>query len=219
MALKLNVRTGFMANSTSGVYKRIVQAAEPLFAEFGYQGCSLLKIAKAAGTSESGVLRLFNTKQDVFLAVIENALAILNRQIDEALAAMPQRLAGDAVERLVIVLEAVFELYSSEPEKIALIFSEGGLSIRMLKGSEGQTLMTLPGMIKLVDRFTEQFAFGRKHGLFRDIDPVAAREIYFGIIEGTILGWLLSSDPAANYKSAKPAKILDLVRRMLNGLR
>ena len=208
-----------MARTTNGVYKRIVLAAEPLFAEFGYQGCSLLKIANAAGTSESGVLRFFGAKQDVFLAVIENALVVLHRRIDEALAAMPPRVTGDAVERMLAVLKAVFDLYGDEPEKIALIFSEGGLSIRMLKGSEGRTLMTLPGMIKLVDLFTGLFADGRKQGLFHGIDPVAAREVYFGIIEGTILGWLLSSDPAANYKSAPPRKVLDVVRRMLNGLR
>jgi AcrR family transcriptional regulator len=208
-----------MESSGSGVFKRIIEAAEPLFAEFGYQNCSLLKIAKAAGTSESGVLRFFNSKQDVFLAVIESALDLLHARIAGALAAMPQDRADNAVEQLLAVLKAIFDLYEEEPDKIALIFSEGGLSIRMLKGSEGRTLMTLPGMIKLVDLFTGLFESGGKQGLFRDLDPVAAREVYFGIIEGVILGWILSSQSDANYVSAPPEKVLDITRRMLNGLR
>jgi AcrR family transcriptional regulator len=208
-----------MESSNSGVFKRIIEAAEPLFAEFGYQNCSLLKIAKAAGTSESGVLRYFDTKQDVFLAVIENALALLHVRMAESLAAMPPDRATDAVEQLLAVLKTIFDLYEEEPEKVALIFSEGGLSIRMLKGSEGRTLMTLPGMIKMVDLFTGLFASGSRQGNFRDLDPVAAREIYFGIIEGVILGWILSSESDANYVSASPEKVLDVARRMLNGLR
>ena len=208
-----------MESSENSVQKRILLAAEPLFAEFGYQNCSLLKIAKAAGTSESGVLRFFDSKQDVFLAVIENALALLHLRIGEALAAMPKRKAADAVERLLTVLKAVFDLYDEEPEKVALIFSEGGLSIRMLKGSEGQSLMTLPGMIKLVDLFTGLFASGRAQGLFRRVDPIAAREVYFGIIEGVTLGWVLSSETNADYKSAPSKSVLDVVRRMLEGLR
>ena len=208
-----------MESSNSGVFKRIIHAAEPLFAEFGYQNCSLLRIAKAAGTSESGVLRYFDTKQDIFLAVIENALTLLHLRMADSLAAMPPNRATDAVEQLLTVLKAIFDLYDEEPEKIALIFTEDGLSIRMLKGSEGRTLMTLPGMIRLVDLFTELFASGSRQGLFRDLDPVAAREIYFGIIEGVILGWILSSESHANYVSASPEKVLDVARRMLNGLR
>jgi AcrR family transcriptional regulator len=208
-----------MDPSNNGVHKRIILAAELLFAEFGYQNCSLLKIAKAAGTSESGVLRFFNAKQDVFLAVIENALDLLHLRIGEALADMPRNKAADAVERLLAVLKSIFDLYEEEPEKVALIFSEGGLSIRMLKGSEGRSLMTLPGMIKLVDLFTELFAAGRRQGLFRGVDPIAAREVYFGIIEGVTLGWVLSSETNADYKSAPSKMVLDVVRKMFEGLR
>ena len=203
----------------SRVYKRIVQSAEPLFAEFGYQNCSLLRIAKAAGTSESGVLRHFNGKQDVFLAVIENALDLLHLKIAESLAALPPGKASDAIEELLAVVSAIFDLYDEEPEKIALIFSEGGLSIRMLKGSEGRTLMTLPGMLKLVDLFTGLFVSGQRQGHFQNIDAIAAREVCFGIVEGVILGWLLSSEPAGIYKSARKEEVLNIVRKMFNGLR
>lgn len=208
-----------MEQLDNSVRNRVIKAAEPLFAEFGYQNCSLLKIAKAAGTSESGVLRFFDGKQDVFLAVIENALALLHEKIAAALAAMPKSKAADAVERLLAVLKAIFDLYDEEPEKVALIFSEGGLSIRMLKGSEGRSLMTLPGMIRLVDVFTELFASGRRQGVFHGVDPIAAREVYFGIVEGVTLGWVLSSETNADYKSAPSKSVLDVVRRMLEGLR
>ena len=78
--------------------------------------------------------------------------------------------------------------------------------------------MTLPGMVRLIARVDELFERGCRQGPLRGIDPVAGREAYFGIIEGTILGWLLSSDPAAAYTSASARKVLNVLRRMLRGL-
>lgn len=204
-----------MSRPPTDVPVRVLAAAEGLFAELGFQGCSLLRIAKAAGTSESGVLRFFAGKEDVFLAVIENALAALHVRLDVALGASA---GDDVVEGLVAVARTAFELFEADPDKAALIFSEGGLSIRMLRGSEGRTLMTLPGMVRLVERIDTLFDQGCRRGPFRGIDAVAAREAYFGIIEGTILGWLLSSEPGATYTSASARKVLNVLRRMLRGL-
>lgn len=207
-----------MPRTPTDVPARVLAAAEGLFAELGYQGCSLLRIAKAAGTSESGVLRFFASKEDVFLAVIESALAELHRRIDAAFQAAAAPAPEAVVARLVLLVRVVFEMYEAQPEKVALIFSEGGLSIRMLKGSEGRTLMTLPGMLALVERVDVLFALGCRRGPFQGIDPVAAREAYFGIVEGTILGWLLSSEPSSRYTSASARKMLNVVRKMLDGL-
>jgi AcrR family transcriptional regulator len=207
-----------MPRTPTDVPARVIAAAEGLFAELGYQGCSLLRIAKAAGTSESGVLRFFASKEDVFLAVIEAALAELHCRIDAAFQAPAAPPADAVVPRLVLLVRVVFEMYEAQPEKVALIFSEGGLSIRMLKGSEGRTLMTLPGMLLLVDRVDALFVLGCRRGPFQGIDPVAAREAYFGIVEGTILGWLLSSEPSSRYTSASARKMLNVIRKMLDGL-
>jgi AcrR family transcriptional regulator len=207
-----------MSRVASDVSDRVIATAMGLFAEFGYQGCSLLRIAKAAGTSESGVLRFFASKEDVFLAVIDSALAQLHRRIDTAFEAARAPAEDDDVERLMVLLQVVFDMFEDEPEKVALIFSEGGLSLRMLKGAQGQTLMTLPGMLRLVERVSALFVLGCKRGTFKGIDPVAAREAYFGIIEGTILGWLLSSGSSGHYTSASAKKMLNVTRKMLTGL-
>jgi AcrR family transcriptional regulator len=207
-----------MSRAPTDVPVRVIAAAEGLFAELGYQGCSLLRIAKAAGTSESGVLRFFDSKEDVFLAVIDNALTALHQRIDAAFGAARAPAESEIVERLLLLLRVVFDMFDEQPEKVALIFSEGGLSIRMLKGAEGRTLMTLPGMVLLVERVTALFTQGCKSGLFVGIDPVAAREAWFGILEGTILGWLLSSDGSGGYTSASAKKMLNVTRKMLGGL-
>lgn len=207
-----------MARPPTDVPDRVIAAAEALFAELGYQGCSLLRIARAAGTSESGVLRFFASKEDVFFAVIEAALAGLHEWLDAALAAADAPPPDAVVERLVLMIRVVFDLYAAYPDKAALVFSEGGMSVYMLRGSQGRTLMTLPGMRRLIERVDALFAQGCRRGPFVGIDPVAAREAWFGIVEGTILGWLLSSDPHGGYTSASARKMLNVARKMLEGL-
>ena len=205
------------ASPISGVPGRILDSAETQFAQLGYHGGSLRKIARGAGTSESGVLRFFESKEDIFLAVIERSLELLLDRTHAALSALPE--SADAGDELLAICTAAFALYDEAPNKAALIFSECGLSIRMLRSTEGRTLMTLPGMTELIALVTAVFVSGRKEGTFRDIDPIAAREVFFGAIEGTILGWLLASEPTGHYKASSARKVLAVVSRMIDGLR
>lgn len=207
-----------MARPPTDVPARVIAAAEPLFAEMGFSGCSLLRIAKAAGTSESGVLRFFASKEDVFFAVIEAALAELHARIDAALAASDAPPTEAVVERLVLLMRVVFDMYATHPDKVALVFSEGGLSLYMLRGSHGSTLMTLPGMLRLLERVDSLFVQGCRRGPFVGIDPVAGREAWFGLVEGTILGWLLASSADGQYTSASARKMLKVASKMLEGL-
>lgn len=207
-----------MSRPPTDVPARVIAAAEPLFAELGFSGCSLLRIAKGAGTSESGVLRFFASKEDVFFAVIEAALAELHERIDAALAAPDAPPPEAVVDRLALMLRVVFDMYAASPDKVALIFSEGGLSVYMLRGTQGHTLMTLPGMRRLLERVDALFTLGCRRGTFLGIDPVAGREAWFGIAEGTILGWLLASTPEGSYTAASARKMLKVARKMLEGL-
>lgn len=207
-----------MARPPTDVPARVIAAAEPLFAEMGFSGCSLLRIAKAAGTSESGVLRFFPSKEDVFFAVIEAALAELHARFDAAVTASDAPPPDAVVERLVLLMRVVFDMYATHPDKVALVFSEGGLSLYMLRGSHGSTLMTLPGMLRLLERVDSLFVQGCRRGPFVGIDPVAGREAWFGLVEGTILGWLLASSADGQYTSASARKMLKVASKMLEGL-
>jgi AcrR family transcriptional regulator len=67
----------------------ILEAAAAVFGERGYVGATTDAVAKAAGVSQPYVVRMFGTKEKLFIAVIERAYS---RLIDEFRAALP----GDA---------------------------------------------------------------------------------------------------------------------------
>jgi AcrR family transcriptional regulator len=55
----------------------ILTAATAVFGQNGYVGTTTDEVAKAAGVSQPYVVRMFGTKQKLYLEVLERALAIL----------------------------------------------------------------------------------------------------------------------------------------------
>lgn len=55
----------------------IVAAAMAVFGDYGYVGTTTDQIARAAGVSQPYVVRMFGTKEKLFVAVLEDALAQL----------------------------------------------------------------------------------------------------------------------------------------------
>ena len=79
--------------------EEVLQAAQVAFAEGGYQGTSTEDVAERAGISQPYIFRLFGSKRDLFVAVVENCFqrtaakfekAAKGLSGDEALHAMGQ---------------------------------------------------------------------------------------------------------------------------------
>lgn len=56
--------------------QRILAAALPLFAQYGFRGTTVDQIAQAAGMSKPNMLYYFRRKQDIYLTVLEQILHI-----------------------------------------------------------------------------------------------------------------------------------------------
>lgn len=72
--------------------RQILVAALAVFGTRGYEGATTDEVARAAGVSQPYVVRLFGTKENLFLATIEDALARM-------LAAFRAALADDSAPR------------------------------------------------------------------------------------------------------------------------
>lgn len=64
----------------------ILEAATGVFGDYGYVGTTTSQVAKAAGVSQPYVVRMFGTKEKLFLEVLERALAQLLSTFRAALA-------------------------------------------------------------------------------------------------------------------------------------
>jgi TetR/AcrR family transcriptional regulator len=64
----------------------ILQAATKVFAEYGYHGSTTDQVAKAAEVSQPYVVRMFGTKQQLFVEVLHRALSLLMQNFETQLA-------------------------------------------------------------------------------------------------------------------------------------
>jgi len=87
--------------------EQILAAASRVFGERGYSGATTDQVAQAAGISQPYVVRMFGTKENLFLEVVARALDKLISAFREVLAA-PGPAGDDPADSLVARLGAAY---------------------------------------------------------------------------------------------------------------
>jgi AcrR family transcriptional regulator len=87
---------------------QLVQAAVTAFSHGGYAGTTTDQVARLAGVSQPYVIRLFRTKQELFLAAVEYASGRIEARFREAADAEPTlKSLGGAYEELLAERELI----------------------------------------------------------------------------------------------------------------
>jgi len=108
--------------TSTEVSQRILNAARDLFFTRGFSGTSLRAIARAAGTSESGILRIYGSKNGVLRAVYGSCWEEINTRVEEALAAASEE-DPDPRNLLEQLMRTVFCNYQEKPAMMAFLLS------------------------------------------------------------------------------------------------
>ncbi|HKJ03128.1 MAG TPA: TetR/AcrR family transcriptional regulator [Longimicrobiales bacterium] len=94
--------------------ERLLDAAADVFKRLGYNGASLEAIAEAAGYTKGAIYSNFDTKADLFKALVD-------RHMDAEIAAQSRQFAGKSLKQMVGELDEVFERQvERDPEWVAL---------------------------------------------------------------------------------------------------
>ena len=97
----------------------ILDRAEELFAEHGFHGIALSKIAAAAGLGNAGLIHHFPTKASLYRAVLERVAGDIDERLDLALAT-----ARGPAERLRAFIRVQLEWSLERPRAFRLIQRE-----------------------------------------------------------------------------------------------
>jgi AcrR family transcriptional regulator len=108
--------------------RRLLEAAEQVFAELGYHDASIVKITEAAGVSQGTFYLYFSGKQEVFDVLVEDLNTRLRHAMSEASAKGDTRIE---VERL--GFEAFFRFTVEHPALYRVIRQAEFASPRALK--------------------------------------------------------------------------------------
>ena len=150
--------------------QRIFEAARKEFAEKGLAGARTDEITAIAGSNKRMLYYYFNSKEDLYLAVLEDAYVDMRRR--EAELQLQELEPVQAITRLV---EFKFDYCEQNPWLIGLLAGENMTGAQHLRRS--QRLDELHS--SLVKTISQILARGARQGVFRaDADPL---ETYISI--------------------------------------
>jgi AcrR family transcriptional regulator len=148
----------------------ILLAARDEFALFGLAGARVDRIAERGDINKRLIYYYFKSKDDLFLAVLENTYADIR--------AAEQKLHLDEINPVEAIRQLVsftWHYYLDHPEFISLLNSENQQNSAHLKKSAHIQEMNSP-LVQMLDTVLEH---GRRQGLFRaGIDPI---QLYISI--------------------------------------
>jgi AcrR family transcriptional regulator len=96
---------------------QLLDAASEVFTRKGYHAAAMDDIAEAAGVSKPVLYQHFNSKLDLYLALLDQACDRLVDLVSDALAT-----TDDNAERVVATMTAFYDMVSSERAEFRLIF-------------------------------------------------------------------------------------------------
>jgi len=184
---------------------RLLNAAKTLFACRGYENASTSAIARAAGTSESQLMKYFGSKEGLLEAIFDASWEDINGKVREVLAR-----PCSSTEKLDVLADVMVSALESDPEIKLLMLLEGR---RVRK--EGRQVAISQGyreFVRLTDGVLRQ---ARAAGDLRPhLQVEAVRSALVGMVEGLMRDRLLAarSDFPAHYSSKQ---IRTLVRTAL----
>jgi AcrR family transcriptional regulator len=183
-----------MARPKSDIEPRIIHAARRRFLEDGVDGASLRKIAREAGTNIGMIYYYFPTKDDLFLAVVEEIYAKVLAQVEEAIvgeesfearvSALYARIAAFEADEVDVLRLVVRESITSSARLERLIerFKRGHLGLMLEAVADGLGSGQLDARFHPAVMVMSTFALGIAPQMIRRI--AAENMAFLGLPEG-----------------------------------
>jgi AcrR family transcriptional regulator len=138
--------------------RRILRAARNEFMRHGYSGARIERISRAARSSDRMIYYYFQSKEALYLQVLEGVYAELG-EAESALALDPAR----PVEALGQLIEFTWRYYLAHPEFVALLSNENLMRGAHITKSVKVKLLSRP----VIEILGTMLAEGERQGVFR----------------------------------------------------
>jgi TetR/AcrR family transcriptional regulator len=150
--------------------ERILKTATAEFTEKGYDGARVDEIVRRAKISKNLVYHYFDSKEQLFIEVMEGMYRVMReRQAEQSFAGLSPE---EGMRKLVTF---TFEVFLEQPEVIALLNIENLHKARHIRRSKNIPALYNP----LIEAIEDLLHRGQAAGVFRDgVDPV---DLYISI--------------------------------------
>ncbi|MFB3815674.1 MAG: TetR/AcrR family transcriptional regulator [Terriglobales bacterium] len=169
-------------------HDRILQSAKHLFATRGYENTSTIMIARAAGTSESQLVKHFGSKDGLLESIFNQGW----QSMQPLFAAVDK--CRSPVEKLHGLVNQMLVGLERDPELKQLMLLES----RRIRRAGNSVLLT-QGFFQFSRRMEEILAEIRAEGQLRhDLRPPVVRSALMGMVEGMLRDQLIAKRMGAD---------------------
>ncbi len=165
--------------------ERILDAALDIFARKGYRDAHLDEIASGAEASEGTIFFHFASKDQIFIALIDQFADLLERRITEAI-----RERNEGMARVRTAIEVCLETFGRYrwPAKILLIQAVGLGTVFDQKRTEIHERFAA-----LIETYLQEAV---ALGQIEDVDTEVTAHAWMGAIYNLVIRWLQTGEPS-----------------------
>jgi AcrR family transcriptional regulator len=159
--------------------RRLLEAAEQVFADLGYHDASIVKITESAGVAQGTFYLYFSSKQEIFDVLVEDLNSRIRHAMSEASATGKDRLEAERLG-----FEAFFKFTAEHPALYRVIRQAEFVSPKMLRLHYD----------RLADGYVKGLTTAKEKGEVSIGDPVVTAWALMGIGEMIGMRWILWGD-------------------------
>ncbi|MGR2753121.1 TetR/AcrR family transcriptional regulator [Agromyces arachidis] len=191
--------------------RRLLEAAEHVFAEHGYTEASVSRITERAGVGQGTFYLYFDTKLRIFEELVEDLNQRVRKAMSEGAASAATRLEAERAG-----FAAFFRFTAEHPALYRIVREAEFVSPESLRLH----------YTRIVEGYIDGLRLAQLDGEIGDVDPTVAAWALMGIGEMIGMRWVLwgseggagdDADPTASGTSAVPEHVLDEMMRFIGG--
>ena len=137
--------------------EKMLEVAECRFAEKGYDGAHLERIASEVGVRKTALYYYFDSKEDLYVSVVERIVLEFDRTITAALESK-----GSTLERVHALSDAINDLLAERPNYSQILIR---LFVDRIPITEKERVA--PTIVTVIDRVLQFHEQGVQEGVFR----------------------------------------------------
>ena len=166
--------------------RRILDAASRVFGEWDYHAVTMDEIARRSGVGKGTLYRYFDSKEDLFIALIDEGLVLLVERLEHE-----EKAEATPVETLTQMTHAIVRsFYQHLPFFRILNGDRGRLIVRKKQLFQQRRRRMVTALGRVLER-------GMAAGMFRQVDSALAPSLLIGMVWGMVLNHSDRATPEA----------------------
>jgi len=177
-----------MQQRSEDTRKAIIEAAEELFTQQGYLSAGVAEICKAAGVSKGAFYHHFETKQAVFMQLLEDRLTIINQAMQQVID--DERQVPDALMSLASMGKLLFLSEGKHLNIIMEFWEQARHDPKTWKAAGAPYELYREFLSRIIQK-------GVSEGSLRDVNPDDVSRLIIAIATGLMLQGVMDTEGEA----------------------